>query len=257
MDNGLVSIIMPSYNTAKYITNSIESVLNQTYKNWELIIIDDCSTDNTDEIIKNYNSEDRIKYIKNEKNSGAAVSRNRGLREAKGKWIAFLDSDDLWCPTKLEKQILFMKENNYYFSYTAYREIDSASRANGIIVTGPSKITKRGMYNYCWVGCLTVMYDTEKIGLVQIEDIKKNNDYAMWLKVCKKAPCYLLNEVLASYRKGRIGSISTYGYTQLIKWHYRLFREAEKKNVVVSGILTLNNLIYGVIKKIKYKKKIA
>ena len=105
MNKGLVSIIMPSYNTAKYIGESIRSVQNQTYENWELIIIDDCSTDNSEEILKKYSLEDnRICYLKNEKNSGAAVSRNRGLRKAKGKWIAFLDSDDLWDKEKLEKQ---------------------------------------------------------------------------------------------------------------------------------------------------------
>ena len=108
----LVSIIMPSYNTAKFISETIESVLVQTYTNWELIIVDDCSTDNTDEVVKSFLSDNRIKYITNEKNSGAAVSRNRALREAKGKWIAFLDSDDLWLPVKLEKQIAFMKEND-------------------------------------------------------------------------------------------------------------------------------------------------
>ena len=105
----LVSIIMPSYNTAKYIEESIKSVLAQTYMNWELLIVDDCSTDNTDEIVQPFLSDKRVKYLKNEKNSGAAISRNRALREAKGKWIAFLDSDDLWMPEKLEKQIAFMK----------------------------------------------------------------------------------------------------------------------------------------------------
>ena len=106
--NDLVSIIMPSYNTAQYITASIASVQKQTYTNWELIIVDDCSTDNTDEVVKPLLTDTRIRYLKNEVNSGAAVSRNRALREAKGKWIAFLDSDDLWVPEKLEKQIAFI-----------------------------------------------------------------------------------------------------------------------------------------------------
>ena len=116
----LVSIIMPSYNTGKYIANSIESVQAQTYTNWELILVDDCSTDDTDEVVESYLSDQRIIYIKNEKNSGAAFSRNRALREAKGKWVAFLDSDDLWIPEKLEKQIKFMKENKFDFTYTDY-----------------------------------------------------------------------------------------------------------------------------------------
>ena len=251
--NELVSIIMPSYNTAKFISETIYSVLTQTYTNWELIIVDDCSTDNTDEVAKPFLSDERIKYIKNEKNSGAAFSRNRALCEAKGKWIAFLDSDDLWLPEKLEKQIEFMEKNDYRFSYTNYIEIDEESKTNGKRVTGPKKITKYGMYNYCWMGCLTVMYDAETIGLIQIADIKKNNDYAMWLKVCKKADCYLLDEVLAKYRK-RSGSISNHGYTKLIKWHYKLYREAEKKSSLVSAVLTLRNLFWGVWKKIRYVK---
>ena len=171
----LVSIIMPSYNTGRFISETIESVLAQSYSNWELIIVDDCSTDNTDEVIEDYISDDRIKYIKNDKNSGAAISRNRALREAKGKWIAFLDSDDLWEAQKLEKQITFMENYKYRFSYTNYIEIDEESIFNGKCVTGPKRITTHGMYNYCWMGCLTVMYDAEAIGLVQIEDIKKNN----------------------------------------------------------------------------------
>lgn len=251
--NDLVSIIMPSYNTEKYISESIASVQKQSYADWELIIVDDCSTDNTDEIVKPFLSDKRIKYIKNETNSGAAVSRNRALREAKGKWIAFLDSDDLWLPVKLEKQIAFMKKNDYHFSYTNYVEINEASIPNGRFITGPKRITKHGMYNYCWMGCLTVMYDAETVGLIQIADIKKNNDYAMWLKACKKEDCYLLDEVLAKYRK-RSGSISNHGYTKLIKWHYKLYREAEKKSSLVSAVLTLRNLFWGVWKKIRYVK---
>lgn len=252
--NELVSIIMPSYNTAQYISETIQSVLEQTYVNWELIIVDDCSADDTDNVVKQYLADSRIRYLKNEKNSGAAVSRNRALREAKGKWIAFLDSDDLWEKTKLEEQIAFMENNDYHFSYTNYIEIDEKSEPIGRSITGPKKITKRGMYNYCWVGCLTVMYDAEEVGLIQIEDIKKNNDYAMWLKVCKKADCYLLEKNLAKYRK-RSGSISNHGYAELIKWHYRLFRYAEHKSVLISAIMTVCNLYWGLWKKIKYVRK--
>lgn len=249
----LVSIIMPSYNTAKYIDETVKSVFAQTYENWELIIVDDCSTDNTDDVVKQFLSDERIKYFKNAVNSGAAVSRNRAIKEAKGKWIAFLDSDDLWVSDKLEKQIRFMEKNGYHFSYSNYCEIDEQSNALGRFVTGPKKITKRGMFNYCWPGCLTVMYDREYVGLIQINDIKKNNDYAIWLKVCRKADCYLLNESLAFYRR-RSGSISNHGYKALIKWHYRLFRLAEGKSAVVSIWRTFINLVCGIKKKIFYVK---
>lgn len=251
----LISVIMPSYNTAYYIAETVQSVLAQTYQNWELIIVDDCSTDDTDEVIKPFLADGRIRYFKNEKNSGAAVSRNRALREAKGKWIAFLDSDDLWLPEKLEKQIAFMKENGYHFSYTDYMEIDEASRPNGKTVTGPKKITKAGMFNYCWPGCLTVMYDAETIGLIQIADIKKNNDYAMWLKVCRKVDCYLLDDVLAKYRRGRVGSVSSYSVKTMIGWHYRLFREAEGQNAVTAIFNTARNMAFGFYKKKRYVKR--
>ena len=120
---GLVSIIMPSWNTDRFIAESIQSVIDQTYSNWELIIVDDCSTDNTDAVVDSFQDE-RIKYFHNEKNSGAALTRNRALREARGEWIEFLDSDDLWFPAKLEKQIAFMKEHGYSLSFTEYEKID-------------------------------------------------------------------------------------------------------------------------------------
>ena len=253
-EEDMVSIIMPSYNTASYIKESIQSVLNQTYTNWELIIVDDCSTDETEEVLATI-TDSRIKYFKNKENSGAAISRNKALREARGQWIAFLDSDDLWLPNKLEKQINFMKNNGYKFSYTNYEEIDMASNKTGVRITGPKKITKMGMYNYCWPGCLTVMYDANEIGLIQIEDIKKNNDYAMWLKVCQKADCYLLDEVLAQYRKGRVGSVSTHSIRTMISWHYMLYHEAEKMGKLESLFNTGRNLLFGYYKKRKYVKK--
>lgn len=255
MSNELVSIIMPSYNCGKYVEETIRSVQAQTYQNWEIIFMDDCSTDDTIRKLAELREKDsRIKLFQNHCNSGAAVSRNNALREAKGRWIAFLDSDDLWEPTKLEKQVKFMEAYGYKFSYTCYSELDAEGGETGVIVSGPSKVTKAGMFAFCWPGCLTVMYDTTKVGLIQIEDIKKNNDYAMWLKVCKKADCYLLPEVLAKYRRGRAGSVSTHGITTMIGWHYKLWREAEKRSVVASLWLTGVNLVCGFYKKFKYVK---
>lgn len=254
-DNGLVSIVMPSYNTAGYIRESLESVLHQSYPYWELIIVDDCSTDNTDEIIKPYLTDSRIRYLKNEKNSGAAVSRNYALREAKGKWIAFLDSDDLWQPEKLEKQIEFMISNGYKFTCTDYR-IQLNGEWLPYVYTAPNKITEFKMKNYCYFSTITVMYDCDYIGLVQIENIRKNNDYAMWLKIIKKAPCYRLAENLSSYIKHE-GSISSGSKIKLIKHHYIMWRVSEKKNPFSAFILTLRNLMFGVVKKIKYKERVG
>lgn len=255
MSNNLVSIVMPSYNCGRFVRETIESVFAQTYTNWELLFVDDCSTDDTESIVKTF-IDPRIRFFKNEKNSGAAVSRNWALREAKGQWIAFLDSDDLWEPTKLERQVRFMEENGYKFSYTYYEEMDADDNDTGMMVLGPKKITKAGMFAFCWPGCLTVMYDVSAVGLIQIEDIKKNNDYAMWLKVCQKADCYLLPEVLAKYRRGRSGSVSSHSISTMIKWHYKLFRDAEGMGVLSSLWYTGVNLVCGFYKKRKYVKKV-
>lgn len=255
MSDSLVSIIMPSYNCGRYVEETIQSVQAQTYHNWEIIFIDDNSSDETIKIVSALmDNDNRIQLYRNISNIGAALSRNRALKKARGKWIAFLDSDDLWEPTKLEKQINFMEANGFVFSYTGYQEIDSESNPTGITVSGPRLVTKKGMYNFCWPGCLTVMYDADVIGLLQIEDIKKNNDYAMWLKVCKKADCYLLDECLARYRRGRVGSVSSHSIMTMIRWHYKLWHEAEGNSVVSSLWRTGLNLIYGFYKKLKYVK---
>jgi len=257
MNNDLVSIIMPSYNCGKYVEQTIRSVQAQTHQNWEIIFVDDCSIDDTIKLVSELRGQDsRIKLIKNPVNSGAAVSRNNALREAKGRWIAFLDSDDLWEPSKLEKQVKFMEVNGYKFSYTEYQEMDADGNLTGVTISGPKHVTKRGMYNFCWPGCLTVMYDASAIGLIQIEDIKKNNDYAMWLKVCQKADCYLLDEWLAKYRRGRQGSVSSHGIMTMIGWHYKLWHEAEKKNAVAAAYYTCLNLAFGFYKKLKYVTKV-
>ncbi len=250
---GLVSVIMPSYNCGEYVEETIRSVQKQTYTNWEIIFVDDSSKDDTVRIVSVLRERDsRIKLFRNQINSGAAVSRNNALREAKGRWIAFLDSDDLWEPTKLEKQVKFMEENGYAFSYTEYQEMDSDGNLTGVTISGPKHVTKAGMFSFCWPGCLTVMYDREKVGLIQIEDIKKNNDYALWLKVCRKADCYLLPEVLAKYRRGRAGSISSHSIMTMIGWHYKLWHEAEKMNPVASALMTGVNLACGFYKKMRY-----
>ena len=251
----LISVIMPSYNCGEYVEETIRSVQAQTYQNWEIIFVDDCSSDDTMKRVSSMLAEDdRIRVFQNSENSGAAVSRNKALREAKGRWIAFLDSDDIWEPTKLEKQIKFMEENDYAFSYTDYQEIDENSQPTGVKVSGPKHVTKAGMYAFCWPGCLTVMYDREKIGLIQVADIKKNNDYAMWLKVCKKADCYLLDECLAKYRRGRTGSVSSHSIITMIGWHYKLWHEAEGMNVLTSSLMTMVNLFFGFLKKLLYVK---
>ena len=253
--SGLVSVIMPSFNTEKYINDSINSVLRQTYDNFELIIVDDCSSDNSVEVIKKY-GDFRIRLIVNTSNKGAAFSRNRALRESKGEWIAFLDSDDIWEPNKLEEQIKFMIESNCWFSYTDYKEFKDNVDNCVAIVSGPDRITKIDMYKYCWPGCLTVMYNAEKLGIVQASAVNKNNDYAMWLCLIKQSNCVRLSQVLAKYRRSREGSLSSDKITKLIKSHYLLYRQSEGLGIILSITYSVVNMVYGAIKKILYRKQI-
>ena len=252
---GLVSIIMPTYKCGQFISESIRSVQAQTYKNWELIIVDDCSGDGTVNVVLDFKKEDpRIQLFQNSTNSGAAVSRNVALKNAKGRWIAFLDSDDLWEPTKLEKQVAYMEESGYAFSYHEYIEIDEHDKELGVHVSGKKHVNKFDMFSCCWPGCLSVMYDAEKIGLIQINDIKKNNDTAMWLKVIRKADCHLLKDCLGKYRR-RANSITPKPLRQRIWAHYPLFRVAEGMNPVCATFWVIMNVFGNAYKKFRYVKR--
>lgn len=249
----LVSIIMPTYNCGRYIRESIGSVLAQTYTSWELIIVDDLSTDDTDDIVRSYEDK-RIRYMRNESNMGAAMTRNRALREARGRYIAFLDADDMWSPEKLEKQIAFMQKNGYAFSYHNYIEIDEHSRPLGVQVSGKKHIRKLDMMSCCWPGCLTVVYDSTKTGLIQIPNILKNNDSAIWLQAIRKADCYLLPETMAKYRR-RPGSITPTTVLKKIGWHYILFRDGALMNPVASAFWMCINIFGNGYKKLFYVKR--
>ena len=242
----LVSIITPNYNSEKFIKDTIESVLNQTYSNWELIIIDDVSTDNSFDIAKEYEKKDkRIKAIRLSKNSGAAIARNRGIEVAKGRFIAFLDSDDLWKKYKLEKQIKFMKENQYAFTYTGYQLIDEENNLLNKYFFPPKKVSYFDMLKTCSIGCLTAMYDTQMIGKIYMPLIKKGQDYATWLKILKKVDfAYGLEESLAIYRIRR-GSISRNKF-RAIKFQWKIYREVEKLGVVKSMYYMCHYIYYGI-----------
>lgn len=255
----LVSIVMPLYNCAGLVEQSIESVQAQTYENWELLVVDDLSTDGSYDIVKAYAQHDpRIRLLQNSSNSGAAVSRNYALREAKGKWVAFLDSDDLWLPEKLMKQVAFMEETGCHFSYTQYAEMNDGGELTGNYWTGPKKVGKVKMFAYDYVGCLTVMYDRAYVGLVQIPDLKKRNDYALWLKVIQKCPCYLLPEILAKYRVRTTGSVTDRkaGILKRVRHYYRMYRISEEMNPVAATWCTGVNLVFGALKKLTFKRKL-
>lgn len=246
-DVDLVSIIMPAYNSGKYIKESINSVINQTYENWELLIIDDCSQDDTKRIIESYSmSNSKIQFLKLSENSGAAVARNLGVKKASGKYIAFLDSDDLWYEKKLEKQVKFMKKNNYYFTCTAYSKIDESSQLLNQIVV-PKQISAYDDLLKNNAGNSTVMYDCSKIGKTFIPDIKKRNDYVMWLSVIKKNKyLYGITEVLSSHRV-REGSLSG-NKLSLVKYHWIVYRKIEELSLIKSLKLIIYWITKGILK---------
>lgn len=255
---GLVSVIMPNYNSEKFLPQTIESVLRQTYSNLELLIVDDCSTDNSITVVEEYQAKDnRVKLFKNEVNQGCAYTRNVALREAKGDWIAFLDSDDLWLPEKLERQLSFMVNNEYEFSYTKYNRVDENNIDLKEVISGPKVVTRRKIFRYCYIGCLTAMYKASAMGIIQVEEAIGNgrNDYALWLKAGKIRKCYLLDEVLSTYRL-RKRSLSHGSFKKLLKYHYQLFRIGEKMGVIRASYYSCLNFFYGALKKIFYKKKV-
>ena len=248
--NDLISIITPTYNCAKYIGETIESVINQTYKNWEMIIVDDCSTDNTKEIISNYSSKDmRIKYYCLEINSGAAIARTKAIELAKGNYIAFLDSDDLWLPNKLEYQLNVMKKNMWNFTCTDYEQIDENGNSLEKVVKAIPKTDYNRLLLDCPVGNSTVMYYVDMMGKFIVPNIRKRNDDALWLQMLKKEKyIYGINNVLVQYRI-RDNSISSNKF-KLIKYHWILYRDIEHLSVIRS---TIHILIWVVIKLLRIK----
>ena len=250
----LVSIIMPSYNTAQYITETIQSVIDQTYHNWELIIVDDCSTDNTDIVIGKI-KDPRIRYIKNEKNSGAAVSRNRALREANGRWVAFLDSDDLWKPQKLEKQLLFMEEENLPMTFSFYEQIDENGNSLHKQVTSPLEVSYSKLFYCNWIGNLTGIYSVDFFGKIPISNIKKRQDWILWLTLVKKIEKVKpVAESLAFYRV-RKDSISS-SKVKLIKYNYFIYKDFHGNNLLKAIINIGLFLIHQLLVKPIFTKSI-
>ncbi|MFJ7856142.1 glycosyltransferase family 2 protein, partial [Peribacillus frigoritolerans] len=225
--NDLISIITPTYNSGKFIVETIDSVIKQTYQNWEMIIVDDCSNDNTKELVGKYTEQDnRIKYHLLEKNSGAAIARNKAMELASGTYIAFLDSDDLWNEDKLERQLSFMKDNNYYFTCTAYEQVDEEGKPLNKTINTKIKTNYNGVLLNCPVGNSTVMYNVKKLGKFMVPNIRKRNDDALWLQILKKEKyIYGMHDVLMKYRLRR-NSISS-NKVELIKYHWYLYRKIE------------------------------
>lgn len=221
---GLVSIITPTFNSASFISETIESIINQSYPYWELLITDDCSNDETLNIVQKYTEQDsRIKLFKLNSNSGAGICRNNSIKMANGRFIAFCDSDDCWLPNKLEKQLSFMIEKDCTLSYTSYLTCNEKSHTTGIIVC-KKKITYKNMIHNDGIGCLTAIYDTEKIGKVYLPSLRKRQDWGLWLKILKECKVsYGMKEPLAIYRVHN-NSISSRKLS-LIKYNIKIYQE--------------------------------
>lgn len=224
----LVSIITPCYNGEKTIQETILSVLNQTYPNWEMLIIDDCSIDSSKTLIHNFTSRDsRIKYLKTKSSSGSpTMPRNIGIENAKGRFIAFLDCDDLWLPTKLEEQIPLLNDTNTAIAFSYYEKISEEGKRNNRIIISPNQITYKQLLKENVIGCLTAIYDTQKVGKIYFSEIG-HEDYAMWLSILKKG--YIAkntNTTLALYRISN-NSISSNKITAF-KWTWNIYRKVER-----------------------------
>lgn len=250
MNHKLVSIITPTYNCGDFIAQTIESVLSQTYTNWELIIVDDNSSDNTQYMVDKYIKQDhRIQYHKLNQNQGVANARNFALNLSKGTYIAFLDSDDLWGNNKLEEQIEFMEKNKYFFSCTSYIQIDENGNSNGKVIKSVDKASYNRVLLDCPIGNSSVIYNAEKIGKIETPNIKKRNDDALWLKILKREKyIYGLEKPLMSYRI-RKNSISRNKF-DLIKYHWILYRKIENLSIVRS---VFHILVWVIIKLLRIK----
>ncbi len=249
--NKIVSIITPTYNSEKYIEKTIKSVLNQTYSNWELLLIDDCSSDSTISIINKYLNDERIKLFKNKENKGAAVSRNTGIERSRGDFIAFLDSDDFWEKEKLEKQLYFMKEKNCEISFTAFNIILDD---NEIIKSTKvkSKVNYKQLLKCNYIFCSTVVINKKKFNKIEMPLIRRRQDWGLWLKLLRESGGVALgiNEVLCNYRKSD-GSLSS-NKLKLLEYNYTIYNKVLGYSKVKSLYFFFRFFVYHFFKKIIY-----
>lgn len=243
----IVSIITPCHNSAQFISEAIESVLKQSFSEWEMIVVDDCSSDNSVELIRFYIKQDsRIKLIELAENSGAAVARNSAIDASLGPYIAFLDSDDLWQADKLKKQIEFMQANDSSFSYSAYEKIDE----KGGVIGGmgvPEKISYIDLLKTNSIGCSTAIYDSHKLGKIYMSTNTKREDFASWLQILKKVDyAYGINEILAQYRV--YSTQNSAKKLKMAKENWRLYRDIEKLGLFKSAYYFSHYAVRGALR---------
>lgn len=251
----LISIVTPTYNCEKYIMNTIESVKNQTYENWEMIIVDDCSSDETCRIVENEAEKDsRIRLLRQETNSGAGAARTRSMRESHGRFIAYLDADDIWKPNKLENQVRFMLDHGYGFSCTSYEVIDDDGKKLGKEVHMLPKVDYIGFLTNNLLQTVGIMVDTEIVNkdLLVMPDIRRRQDAATWLQILKAGhQCYGLDEILAEYRRAQ-NSLSSNKF-KAVKGIWSLYRDIEHLSLPFSCYCFVRYAVLAVWKRIYIK----
>ena len=250
MMNSLVSIITPFYNSSKFIEECVNSVAVQSYSNWELLIVDDFSDDNSKELLLSLEKKDeRIKVTFLDNNIGAAKARNVAIRQARGKYIAFLDSDDFWEKNKLEKQIKFMEKKDIAFSFTSYSPISEDGSVSFPAIKAPYKIDYFAYLKNTIIGCLTVVIDKEKVGDFEMPIIKSSHDMALWLLIMKRGfEAYGLNESLANYRI--VSTSNTANKLRSANDVWKVYRQFEKLSFFYSIWCFLNYAFNAIIRRI-------
>ncbi len=245
----MISIIVPVYNAGKYIKETIESVLSQSYADFELLLIDDCSKDDSEEIIKSF-KDDRVKYIKQPENKGAWAARNRGLEEAKGRYIAFLDADDLWEKDKLKKEFEFMQQEDAGFVFTGYEFADEFGTGTGAVVKVPRTLDFKHALNNTNIFTSTVLIDRGKIGddLIRMPHIKSEDTATWWRILMAGNLAYGLNENLVKYRRSS-GSLSS-NKIEAVRRIWRLYREIANLSVISSCVHFVSWAITAVLRRI-------
>lgn len=256
MGKALVSIVTPTFNSEKFIVETIQSVQNQTYQNWEMILVDDCSTDNTVSIVEEIAQKDkRIQIFPQKKNSGTGIARNLALTKATGRYIAFLDADDLWKSQKLEKQIDFMTKNNLPFTFSFYDCINEEGESLNKRVEAPKLLSYRQLFFCNHVGNLTGIYDVNYFGKIAISSIRKRQDWMLWLTILKKVKkAKPIAESLAFYRI-RENSISA-SKLNLLMHNFMVYRTFHEFNLVVSLLCMIGFLFTQLLIKPRYIKNI-
>jgi glycosyltransferase involved in cell wall biosynthesis len=246
--NGLVSIITPSYNSAEYIAETIQSVQNQSYTNWEMIIVDDCSSDNTEEIVKKIQQSDtRVHFLKLDKNSGSGIARNKGIEKATGDYMTFIDSDDIWFPDFIKNSIEAIQTSKTPFVFSSYKRSNEELEFIYSDFIVPQKVTYTDILKSNSISCLTAFLDIKILGKKYMPKIRKRQDMGLWLQYLKETPCaYGIQQTQAIYRI-RENSLSR-NKSNLLKYQWEFYRDVEKLNIFQSLYYMLHWMYRGFMK---------